>query len=163
MGIANDRLLQAWNASWIPGTPNSANCSGFLKSAASLFGFVLPDRNADGLVDALEAQSDGPTAAWERVGRGQPGLDSAVQLAGRGRLILAAAKSVEYGQNNGHVAFLLPKLSGPPHNAPFIYGGAQATAARSRGDLTIRQVWSPAKHGVLRFYAHRSLPLGQYD
>jgi hypothetical protein len=163
MGVANERLAQAYTAEWIAGTSNSRNCSGFLKSAAQIFGFSVPDRNADGIINELEQLSQLDGSVWEKLGTGQVGLSSARQAILDGRLVIAAATSIDYGQNNGHIAVLVPKFSGPPHDVPFVYGGAQSEAARSAGDKTLRQVWNHAKHHVLRFYAHRTIPLGSYD
>ena len=43
MAATNEKLQHAYDAAWIQGTPNSENCSGFLKSAGDALGFDLED------------------------------------------------------------------------------------------------------------------------
>jgi hypothetical protein len=153
MATANQLLEQAYNESWVLGTPNRENCSGFVKSAGRLMGFDLPDGTADAILAELEALAAVGAGSWERVGVGTAELQAAVVLAG--------ATSREYGQRNGHVALVLPKLVGP-HRAPLVYGGGSA-GARSAGTRSIREVWSPSRRGVLRFFVHRDARRGDFE
>lgn len=161
MPNANEQLERAYDASWIIGTPNRENCSGFLKSLGKQMGFYVPDKNADGIIAGFEEASKSMVSVWEKIGTGTTALEKASEEAAAGRIVVVAATSKDYGQSNGHVAILLPKRGGP-HNAPFIYGGGSA-GARSKGTKTIRQVWNPSKHNVLRFFVHRSKMLGDYE
>jgi hypothetical protein len=161
MGAANDALKTAYGASFIQGTPNSDNCSGFIKSAGHAIGFNVPNKQADGIIEEFEKASGSSDSDWEKIGTGEEALKKAVALAFAGKLVIAAATAKDYGQRNGHVAIVLPKLGGP-HKAPYVYGGG-AEGARSVGDRTIREVWSPKKLGIVRFYVHRKTLLGTYD
>ena len=161
MAATNEKLQHAYDAAWIQGTPNSENCSGFLKSAGDALGFEVPNKNADGIIATFEESSREADSIWEKLGTGEKALKKAIELAFAGRLVIAAATSKDYHQQNGHVAILLPKLTGP-HKAPLMYGGGSANA-RSAGTKSIREVWSPAKHKVVRFYVHRTALLGSYE
>jgi hypothetical protein len=155
MATTNEKLQSAYDAAWIKDLPNSKNCSGFIKSLGKVMGFSVPDKNADGIIASLEqcTQGNNFVAIWEKIAN----LDKALlKVQQEHKLVLVAATASDYGQNNGHIAVLLPKVSGA-HEAPLVYGGAQSEGARSQGDKTIRQVWNPSKHNKLRFFAHRNI------
>jgi hypothetical protein len=157
VGAANESLNQAYEEQWIPGTPNSNNCSGFLKSAARKLGFSLPTNDtADGIIAYLTQ-----SAEWDALGKGEAGLKRAVTYAGLGSVVVAGATGHDYGQNKGHVAILLPKSSGG-HHAPLIFGGSEGGPA-SKGTKTIREVWRPSKLDVVQFFVHRTARLGTYE
>jgi hypothetical protein len=150
-----DLLQEAYNAQWIKGVPNSTNCSGFLKSLGSKMKFFVPNSNADGIIGELEeiCKTKSLVMLWEKL----PDLSAAISaVKDQQRLVIVGATSGDYGATNGHVAILLPVLSGA-HKAPLIYGGASSPTARSQGTKTIREVWSPSKHSKLRFFAHRTV------
>ncbi|MEO6282956.1 MAG: hypothetical protein ABIN80_13625 [Dyadobacter sp.] len=160
MGAGNTQLENAYNSSYLADTPNSGNCSGFLKSLGRSLGINIPEKDADGIIAELNSltQNGNFLSVWEKLGTGTEALESAKRHAGQGRLVIAAMTAADYGQNNGHVAVVLPKVG--QNNAPLMYGGG---AARTQGDKTIRQVWNPTKHDKLQFFMHRTIFLGAYE
>src|ERR1700693_1200829 len=91
-----DACERCWGDSFISGTTNSDNCSGFVKAVAKRLGVQLPDKNADGIIDYLDGSDD-----W---GRDYSGTDAS-RFASAGQLIIAGLKSDEHmpSRNQGHV------------------------------------------------------------
>jgi len=152
---ANEMLQQAYDDKWVPDTPNSKNCSGFLKSAGRRLGFNLPDGRGDDILAALEQSPD-----WESLGKGNEALKKAIDYVKARRLVVVGATAHDYGQHRGHVAILLPKFG--PNHAPLVYCGSEGGAA-SKGTKTIREVWRASKHDILRYFLHRTATLRGYE
>ena len=160
MGEANEKLDGAYNESWIPNKPNAENCSGFLKSAGNKIGFSFrKDARANDIIASLESGGD-----WEKIGTGKEAIKKATELAFSGKLVIVAVTGEDYTGNaddSGHVAILLPKIG--KNGAPYVYGGSTNAGARSTGNKTLREVFRPSKHEVVRCYRHKTTLLGKYD
>jgi hypothetical protein len=77
-----DAAKASWGESFLKGTPNTNNCSGFVKSVAAKVGVPLPaTADADGIGDAL-------SAGWTKL---KSGIEAA-RSAGTGHLVLAVLK-----------------------------------------------------------------------
>jgi hypothetical protein len=87
------------------------------------------------------------------LGQGKDAYAKALEYVKVQRVVVVGATSKDYGQHEGHVAILLPKF-GVNHHAPLVYCGSYGSA-QSPGTKTIRDVWSPSKHGVVRFFTAR--------
>ncbi len=85
----------SWDKSYLAGTPNKDNCSGFVQSVAAELGVPMPRGNANAMVDGLEQ-------SWTKLASGA----EAAQKAAQGFLVIAGLK----GRTYGHVAVV---ISGP--------------------------------------------------
>jgi hypothetical protein len=155
MGEANAKLDGAYGESWVKGTPNAKNCSGFMKSLGRKLGIYLVDDVADKMIEKIDRDP-----AWEPLGTGKLAMIAATHHAQAKRLVIAAVTSKEYKGSEGHVAVLLPKAA--KNGEPLVYCGSTG-AAQSPGTKSIFQVFSRKKLNMLRFYLYRSTLLGTYD
>lgn len=106
----------SWDQSYLPGTPNKNNCSGFFQSVAAALGVPLPEGNADSIMGGL-AQSQ----AWQKLASGM----EAAQKASQGYLVVVGIKGSE------HKNRYPPVPDGAPGKAARAYR-ARAAIAGSR-------------------------------
>ncbi len=71
----------SWDKSYLAGTPNKDNCSGFVQSVAAELGVPMPRGNANAMVDGLEQ-------SWTKLASGA----EAAQKAAQGFLVIAGLK-----------------------------------------------------------------------
>ena len=76
----------SWDKSYLAGTPNKDNCSGFVQSVAAELGVPMPRGNANAMVDGLEQ-------SWTKLASGA----EAAQKAAQGFLVIAGLKGRTYG------------------------------------------------------------------
>ena len=74
----------AWDQSFIAGTQNKNNCSGFLQSVAATLGVPIPGGNADAIMGGLP-QATG----WKELASG----DEAAQKASQGYFVIAGIRA----------------------------------------------------------------------
>jgi len=112
----------------------SANCSGFVKAVAADLGISLPDVQANGLVQHMQANWDATANAG-----------TAMQWAAEGKVVVLGFEAT----GNGHVAFLLPNGK--------IYGGAMYAPARSQGTLHYNNhaAFSATSRAAMKFFTPR--------
>ena len=168
MATAAQKMAEAYATSWGE-KPNSENCSGFLKSLQTAFGFAIPDFQADLIIAWLDGESSRASfhagkfgvGQWKKLAVGD--WQRALQEAKAGKFVVAGLKSSEYkpGTTNGHVAVVLPKTGGP-NGEPLLYGGGSALAT-SPGTRHLGQVWAKQYHSRIRYYVHAAASIGQYD
>ncbi len=117
----------SWDKSYLAGTPNKDNCSGFVQSVAAELGVPMPRGNANAMVDGLEQ-------SWTKLASGA----EAAQKAAQGFLVIAGLK----GRTYGHVAVV---ISGPLYRQkyPMCWCGSIAGAVgQSQGLKSVGQVWN---------------------
>ncbi len=115
----------SWDKSYLAGTPNKDNCSGFVQSVAAELGVPMPRGNANAMVDGLEQ-------SWTKLASGA----EAAQKAAQGFLVIAGLK----GRTYGHVAVV---ISGPLYRQkyPMCWCGSIAGAVgQSQGLKSVGQV-----------------------
>ena len=118
----------SWDKSYLAGTPNKDNCSGFVQSVAAELGVPMPRGNANAMVDGLEQ-------SWTKLASGA----EAAQKAAQGFLVIAGLK----GRTYGHVAVV---ISGPLYRQkyPMCWCGSIAGAVgQSQGLKSVGQVCTP--------------------
>jgi hypothetical protein len=139
-----DACASCWSGSFIAGTINSDNCSGFVKAVAIKLGVPIPDKNADGIVDYLDNNDD-----WARDYSGS----DAARFAAAGQFIIAGLKSDEHTppRSQGHVAIVVP---GPLYRNiyPLVWCGSTGSA-QSKGTLSVGQVWNTKDRDNVAYYA----------
>lgn len=136
MATASECILAAckssWDESFIAGTRNSSNCSGFIKAVAKKMGVPLPaTANADDIVDAI-------AAGWLRLDSGA----DAAQRATTGSFVIVGLKSGDHSpaRNNGHVALVVPgELYRKAY--PMVWCGSTG-GAQSQGTKSVGEVWN---------------------
>jgi len=139
-----DACKEAFEKSYIEGTPNKNNCSGFVKEVARKLGVPLPHTaNADGIVDHLAAN-------WAEVADGA----EAARQAGTGKLVLVGLKASDHtpARNNGHVAVV---VSGDLYRSkyPKVWGGSTGSA-QSQGTKSVGEVWNRSDRDNVTYYAY---------
>ena len=92
----------SWDKSYLAGTPNKDNCSGFVQSVAAELGVPMPRGNANAMVDGLEQ-------SWTKLASGA----EAAQKAAQGFLVIAGLK----GRTYGHVAVVISQTHSQ-HDSP---------------------------------------------
>ncbi len=130
----------SWDKSYLAGTPNKDNCSGFVQSVAAELGVPMPRGNANAMVDGLEQ-------SWTKLASGA----EAAQKAAQGFLVIAGLK----GRTYGHVAVV---ISGPLYRQkyPMCWCGSIAGAV---GAL-LHEGRALSHYEVIpRLHAQRLLPM----
>ena len=141
-----DSCEACWEESFLPGTQNRNNCSGFVKAVAKKLGVPLDETaNADGIVDAISPR-------WKKLGSGQ----EAAQKAAMGVLVIAGLKGADHtpARNNGHVAIV---VDGPLYKGvyPLCWCGSIG-GAQSKGDKSAGEIWSRADRDNVAYYAYET-------
>ncbi len=129
----------SWDKSYLAGTPNKDNCSGFVQSVAAELGVPMPRGNANAMVDGLEQ-------SWTKLASGA----EAAQKAAQGFLVIAGLK----GRTYGHVAVV---ISGPLYRQkyPMCWCGSIAGAVgQSQGLKSVGQVWNRTDRDRLNYYVY---------
>ncbi len=129
----------SWDKSYLAGTPNKDNCSGFVQSVAAELGVPMPRGNANAMVDGLEQ-------SWTKLASGA----EAAQKAAQGFLVIAGLKGCTYG----HVAVV---ISGPLYRQkyPMCWCGSIAGAVgQSQGLKSVGQVWNRTDRDRLNYYVY---------
>lgn len=153
MATYKDLLGEAYAGSYRSGVPNERDCSGFVIAAAQKVGVHLPARQADGLIEYMEAN-------WDKLGLGSDGMTAALAAARSGSFVVVGATADELDDTNGHVAVILGRV----HNGwPVVYGGASNAAARTRGEKTLNYVFRREYHPALRYYAPKFVTVPAFD
>ena len=80
----------SWDKSYLAGTPNKDNCSGFVQSVAAELGVPMPRGNANAMVDGLEQ-------SWTKLASGA----EAAQKAAQGFLVIAGLPHLR-ARRGGH-------------------------------------------------------------
>lgn len=128
------------------------NCSGEVREIARRMGYVLPEGNANFLIDYLSISPE-----WQSVDE-----VTAIERAGRQILVIAGKKE----SRNGHVVVVLPgearmpwlstvKYPGSKHNpSPVACSTSMRNreGARSRGEKTVVDAWG--KMDGVKYRAH---------
>lgn len=138
------KCQESWDEQFIPSTPNSKNCSGFVKSVAKKLDVPLPNVQADGIVDTIEK-------SWTKIKTGS----EAAKKAGMGFLVIAGLKTTDYVKppSQGHVAII---INGPLYRDkyPLCWGGSTGTA-QSRGDKSVGLIWRPEDRDSVAYYMYK--------
>ena len=137
-----DACKQAWEGSFLPGTPNKDNCSGFVKAVAAQLGIPLPaTADADGIASAV-------AGAWKKVDSGE----EAQRLAANGAFVLVLLKGKDHHppRHHGHVGVV---VAGElyRHKYPMMWGGSIGNA-QSEDDKSVGEVWNRADRDSVQYY-----------
>lgn len=137
-----DACKSAWEGSYLPGTPNKDNCSGFVKAVAAQLGVPLPaTADADGIASAV-------AASWKKVDSGE----EAQRLAANGAFVLVLLKGKDHHppRHHGHVGVV---VAGElyRHKYPMMWGGSIGNA-QSEGDKSVGEVWNRADRDSVQYY-----------
>lgn len=135
----------AWTESFLKGTPNAGNCSGFVKSIASRLGVPLPaTADADGIADAL-------SSGWHKLASGA----EAARSAETGHLVLALLKGAEHNppRHHGHVGVV---VAGPLYRDkyPKLWCGSLGGQGQSQGEKSVGEVWNRADRDNVAYYEY---------
>jgi hypothetical protein len=141
-----DACKAAWDESFLRGTPNRSNCSGFVKSVAQTLGVPLPAAvNADGIADTVAS-----VAGWMQLVSGP----AALHRATLGHFVLALLRGSDHRPPalHGHVGVI---VGGPLDRGlyPPIWCGSLGRA-QSRGDKSVGLVWNPAVRDNVEYWAY---------
>lgn len=136
-----DACKNAWEGSFLRGTPNKNNCSGFVKAVASQLGISLPaTADADGIAEAVKA--------WKKVDSGE----EAQRLAANGSFVLVVLKGKDHHppRAHGHVGVV---VSGELYRQkyPMMWCGSIGHA-QSEGDKSVGEVWNRADRDSVQYY-----------
>lgn len=132
----------------------SNDCSGFLKEAGRVLELppgLVPDKNADGIIDSISNGSGG----WINLGQGSGVAGQAIAAAKQGYLVVALLKAADHlpfrlnrktgkydiphPYSHGHVAIVLPYFGRESY--PLVVCGSIAVDGKSPGDKAVRGVW----------------------
>ncbi len=147
-----DAAKASWGESFLKGTPNTNNCSGFVKSVAAKLGVPLPaTADADGIADAV-------SAGWNKL---KSGLEAA-RSAGTGHLVLAVLKGADHNppRHHGHVGVV---VAGPLYRDayPKLWCGSLGGQAQSQGDKSVGEVWNRADRDSVAYYEYTATVCGR--
>jgi hypothetical protein len=136
----------SWDKEFLAGTPNSKNCSGFVKSVCKLLGVPMDETaQADGIVKAM--------SSWAEIATGK----EAAQKAASGKLVLAGLTSADHTPkaHNGHVVVV---VSGELYRSkyPQCWGGSIGSA-QSKGTKSVGECWNRTDRDKVKYYAYSSL------
>ena len=135
---------ESWDEQFILGTPNSKNCSGFVKSVAKKLDVALPNVQADGIVSTIEK-------SWTKIKTGS----EAAKKSAMGFFVIAGLKSGDYQRqtNQGHVAIV---INGPLYRDkyPVCWGGSTG-AAQSKGNKSIGVIWLGEDRDNVGYYMYQ--------
>ena len=139
-----DACRKSWEESWLAGTANANNCSGFFKSVArNLELSGVPDCQADGLVDFLRKH-------WLAVKTGV----EARQKVRDGHVVAAGLKAAFHAprKDHGHIVVI---VDGDLYHGryPMCWGGSIG-AAQSQGDLSVGEVWNRTDRDRIGYYMY---------
>ncbi|MBH9340270.1 hypothetical protein I5K76_00150 [Pseudomonas aeruginosa] len=131
----------SWDKSYLAGTPNKDNCSGFVQSVAAELGVAMPRGNANAMVAGLA-----PHQGWSRLASGA----AAAQKAAPGYLVIAGLK----GRTDGPGAVV---ISGPLYRQKYPLCGCGSIAGaggQSQGLKSGGQVWNRTDRDRLDYYVY---------
>ncbi len=137
----------AWDQSFIAGTLNKNNCSGFLQSVAATLGVPIPSGNADAIMGGLP-QATG----WKDLASG----DEAAQKASQGYFVIAGIKGSDHNpaRNNGHVAVV---IGGTLYRGkyPRVWCGSIAgSVGQSQGLRSVGEVWNRTDRDLVKYFVY---------
>lgn len=137
----------AWDQSFIAGTQNKNNCSGFLQSVAATLGVSIPSGNADAIMGGLP-QATG----WKELASG----DEAAQKASQGYFVIAGIKGSDHSpaRNNGHVAVV---IGGTLYRGkyPRVWCGSIAgSVGQSQGLRSVGEVWNRTDRDLVKYFVY---------
>lgn len=123
---------------------NKADCNAFLKAVAAKLGVEMPlGLDANGLFDHIASSPH-----WKNLGKGQPGMELAVQHALNGEFVVAAMKEPDHG----HVAVI---VGVDKDGTPTAYWGRYRSVGEKRGRLS--RSWDRArKFSGISYFAYTS-------
>jgi hypothetical protein len=116
-----------------------ANCSGYLKQVASRLGVMLPDEQANGIVDFLSG-----AANWTHLGND---AKRASQFAGEGSFVVAGLKEA----GHGHVVIVVPGWA--PQGFPLGYWGSLRGVAFAGADQSLTLAWTRPDLALVSYFA----------
>ncbi|MDU9415851.1 hypothetical protein [Pseudomonas sp. zfem005] len=137
----------AWDQSYITGTQNKKNCSGFLQSVAATLGVPIPAGTADSIMGGLP-QATG----WKELASG----DEAAQKASQGYFVIAGIKGSDHNpaRNNGHVAVV---IGGTLYRGkyPRVWCGSIAgSVGQSQGLRSVGEVWNRTDRDLVKYFVY---------
>lgn len=137
----------AWDQSYIAGTQNKKNCSGFLQSVAATLGVPIPAGTADAIMGGLP-QATG----WKELASG----DEAAQKASQGYFVIAGIKGSDHNpaRNNGHVAVV---IGGTLYRGkyPRVWCGSIAgSVGQSQGLRSVGEVWNRTDRDLVKYFVY---------
>lgn len=138
-----NKCEESWEEEFIPSIKNKNNCSGFVKSVANKLNILIPQVQADGIVDFIKN-------TWTKI---DTGLD-AVRKVKEGYFVLAGLKSSDHSisTNQGHIVIV---IDGPlNHNKYPICWGGSTGRAQSKGDKSISEVWNRIDRDKVIYYMY---------
>ena len=140
-----DAAKTAFSESFLKGTPNKDNCSGFVKSVAAKLGVPLPaTADADGIADAL-------SSGWSKL---KSGIEAA-RSASTGHLVLAVLKGADHNppRRHGHVGVV---VAGALYRElyPKLWCGSLGGQAQSQGEKSVGEVWNRADRDSVAYYEY---------
>jgi hypothetical protein len=116
-----------------------ADCSGYLKQVAAKFGVLLPNVQANAIVDYLSS-----SPGWLQLGND---AYRASQLSTQGSFVVAGLKD----SPNGHVAIVVPGWA--PQGFPMGYWGSMRGAAYAGADKSLTLAWTRADLASVSYFA----------
>jgi len=137
-----DAVKAAYAESFLKGTPNADNCSGFVKSVAARLGVTLPaTADADGIAEVA--------SGWTEVKTGA----EAAREAATGHLVLAVLKGADHtpARTHGHVGVV---VTGTLYRDkyPKLWCGSLGGLAKSQGEKSVGEVWNRADRDNVKYY-----------
>ncbi len=142
-----DAAKASWDESFLKGTPNKDNCSGFVKSVATKLGVPLPaTADADGIADEV-------SASWSKL---KSGADAA-RAASTGNFVIAVLKGADHhpARHHGHVGVV---VAGTLYRGlyPMLWCGSLGGQAQSQGDKSVGEVWARADRDSVEYYEYKT-------
>lgn len=140
----------AWDESFIAGTKNKNNCSGFLQSVAAALNVPIPAGNADAIMSGLPQAS-----GWKELKSGA----EAAQKASQGWFVIAGLKGSDHNpaRNNGHVAVV---IGGTLYRGTYPRcwcGSIAGPVGQSQGVRSVGEVWNRTDRDLVKYFVFETV------